>query len=73
MIDFNDDPTIAGPTAPGSGIFLHAWMADPTAGMRRPADVSELLRVLRWLNPSAHPVIEIGTSAEIGVVDVSQL
>ena len=32
VIDYNDDPTVSGPDAPGSGIFLHAWMDAPTEG-----------------------------------------
>jgi hypothetical protein len=30
--------------------------------------VTDLLKVLRWLEPSKHPVIEIGTNAEVGQV-----
>ncbi len=30
--------------------------------------IQDLLRVLRWLEPSDHPVIEIGTDAEVGHV-----
>ena len=64
VIDFNDNPTIAGPSAPGSGIFLHAWMGEPTEGCVA-LHVPELLRVLRWLEPAAQPVIEIGTASEV--------
>jgi L,D-peptidoglycan transpeptidase YkuD (ErfK/YbiS/YcfS/YnhG family) len=65
VIDYNEDPTISGALAPGSGIFLHAWVAGPTEGCVA-LPVGELLRVLRWLRPSRHPVIEIGTLAEVG-------
>jgi L,D-peptidoglycan transpeptidase YkuD (ErfK/YbiS/YcfS/YnhG family) len=65
VIDYNLDPTISGPDAPGSGIFMHAWMDAPTEGCLA-LPVPELLRVLRWLEPSRHPVIEIGTNAEVG-------
>jgi L,D-peptidoglycan transpeptidase YkuD (ErfK/YbiS/YcfS/YnhG family) len=65
VIDFNDDPTIAGPQAPGSGIFLHAWMGEPTLGCVA-LHVPQLLHVLRWLDPADHPVIEIGTDSEVG-------
>jgi L,D-peptidoglycan transpeptidase YkuD (ErfK/YbiS/YcfS/YnhG family) len=65
VIDYNDDPTIAGPDAPGSGIFLHAWMDEPTEGCVA-LPVPDLLRVLRWLEPGDHPFIEVGTDAEIG-------
>jgi L,D-peptidoglycan transpeptidase YkuD (ErfK/YbiS/YcfS/YnhG family) len=48
----------------GSGIFLHAQTGRPTNGcisLRR----VELVRVLRWLRPSAEPRITIGTRAEL--------
>jgi L,D-peptidoglycan transpeptidase YkuD (ErfK/YbiS/YcfS/YnhG family) len=67
VIDYNLDPTIAGPDAPGSGIFLHAWMDAPTEGCIA-LPISELLAVLRWLEPKDHPVVEIGTDAEVGRV-----
>ncbi len=65
VINFNDDPVVAGPNAPGSGIFLHAWQGGPTEGCVA-LPLSDLLAVMRWLRPAAHPVIEIGTSAEVG-------
>jgi L,D-peptidoglycan transpeptidase YkuD (ErfK/YbiS/YcfS/YnhG family) len=67
VIDYNDDPTIAGANAPGSGIFLHAWMDAPTEGCIA-LPIAALLQVLRWLEPADHPVIEIGTDAEVGHV-----
>jgi L,D-peptidoglycan transpeptidase YkuD (ErfK/YbiS/YcfS/YnhG family) len=64
VIQFNEDPIISGAQAPGSGIFLHAWMYGPTEGcVALPLD--RLLDVLRWLRPSAHPMIEIGTDAQV--------
>ena len=65
VIDFNDDPTDSGTEAPGSGIFLHAWVWGPTEGCVA-LHVPSLLRVLRWLQPADHPVIEIGTDTEVG-------
>ena len=65
VIDFNDNPTISGTDAPGSGIFLHAWTGEPTEGCVA-VPIPELLRVLRWLEPADQPVIEIGTDAEVG-------
>jgi len=58
VVQFNTHPVRGGAGAPGSGIFLHSWVGGPTAGCvaLRPYD---LLRVLRWLVPSDHPVIEI--------------
>ncbi len=67
VIDYNDNPTIRGRKAPGSGIFLHAWMYGPTQGCVA-LPVPDLLDVLRWLEPADHPVIEIGTDAEVGHV-----
>ena len=66
-IDYNDNPTISGPDAPGSGIFLHAWMQGPTEGCVA-LHIPDLLHVLRWLEPADHPLIEIGTDAEVGHV-----
>jgi L,D-peptidoglycan transpeptidase YkuD (ErfK/YbiS/YcfS/YnhG family) len=64
VIDYNVHPTISGPLAPGSGIFLHAWIYGPTEGCVA-LPVAELLHVLRWLDPARHPVIEMGTVAEL--------
>jgi L,D-peptidoglycan transpeptidase YkuD (ErfK/YbiS/YcfS/YnhG family) len=64
VIDFNTDPVVGGANAPGSGIFLHGWMYAPTEGCVA-LPVSRLLAVLRRLRPSQHPVIEIGTDAEL--------
>ena len=65
VIDYNMGPTISGPAAPGSGIFLHAWVAGPTEGCVA-LPVPELLRVLRWLDPIDDPIIEIGTDSQLG-------
>jgi len=64
VIRFNMSPTVRGARAPGSGIFLHSWMNAPTEGcvaLRR----GHLLRLLRWLRPAKHPVIEIRAGASI--------
>jgi L,D-peptidoglycan transpeptidase YkuD (ErfK/YbiS/YcfS/YnhG family) len=65
VIDYNDNPTISGAAAPGSGIFLHAWVGEPTEGCVA-LPIRDLLHVLRWLHPADHPAIEIGTEAEVG-------
>ncbi len=65
VIDFNTAPVVAGPEAPGSGIFLHSWVGGATEGCVALPE-ARLLEVLRWLRPSAHPVIEIGTNAQVG-------
>jgi L,D-peptidoglycan transpeptidase YkuD (ErfK/YbiS/YcfS/YnhG family) len=64
VIDFNTDPLHSGATAPGSGIFLHAWLSAATEGCVA-LPVPRLLAVLRWLRPSQHPAIEIGTRADL--------
>jgi L,D-peptidoglycan transpeptidase YkuD (ErfK/YbiS/YcfS/YnhG family) len=64
VIDFNTDPVHGGSGAPGSGIFLHAWIGAPTEGCVA-LHVAQLLGVLRWLRPSAHPAIEIAPDAEL--------
>lgn len=58
VIRFNMSPVVPGR---GSGIFLHVQTGNPTNGcvsLRR----SQLLRVLRWLSPSASPRISINLS-----------
>lgn len=67
VIQFNTSPVVGGPGAPGSGIFLHSWVGGATNGCVA-LPPPELLAVLRWLRPSAHPTIEIGTGDEIGPV-----
>src|SRR5262249_9346502 len=47
VIDYNEDPTISGPDAPGSGIFLNAWVGGPTEGCVA-LHTPDLLRILRW-------------------------
>ena len=65
VIRFNMDPVRGGADGLGSGIFLHNWMGGATEGCVALPE-RELLRVLRWLRPSSHPVIEIGTDAQVG-------
>lgn len=64
VIDFNTDPVRAGTDAPGSGIFLHGWMAAATEGCVA-LPLARLLDVLRWMRPSRRPLIEIGTDAQL--------
>jgi L,D-peptidoglycan transpeptidase YkuD (ErfK/YbiS/YcfS/YnhG family) len=65
VLQTNNNPTVSGSNAPGAGIFLHHWMNAPTEGCIA-LPLADLLQVLRWLNPAEHPVIEIGTDAEVG-------
>ena len=70
VIRFNMGPVERGTDAPGSGIFLHSWVGGPTAGcvaLHR----QDLLAILRWLTPRAHPVIAIGTTHELRVLHLS--
>jgi cell wall-associated NlpC family hydrolase/L,D-peptidoglycan transpeptidase YkuD (ErfK/YbiS/YcfS/YnhG family) len=64
VIQFNMNPVHAGAKALGSGIFLHRWVGGATQGCVA-LPTRQLLDLLRWLRPSAHPVIEIATNAEL--------
>lgn len=62
VVDFNTDPAVPGR---GSGIFLHDdTTSGVTAGCIAVAP-SALDAVLGWLDPAQHPVIRIGTPAEV--------
>jgi L,D-peptidoglycan transpeptidase YkuD (ErfK/YbiS/YcfS/YnhG family) len=58
VIEFNMHPVVPGR---GSGIFLHVSKGRPTAGCIS-LPVNQLTTTLRWLRPSAKPLIAIGTS-----------
>ena len=60
-IAYNTNPVVPGK---GSAIFLHVSTGGGTAGCVSLAE-SNLLEVLRWLDPAAHPVIVMGPSATI--------
>jgi L,D-peptidoglycan transpeptidase YkuD (ErfK/YbiS/YcfS/YnhG family) len=64
VIQFDEGPIVSGPNAPGAGIFLHSWVGTATEGCVALPERA-LLDVLRWLKPSEHPLIEIGTNSEI--------
>jgi L,D-peptidoglycan transpeptidase YkuD (ErfK/YbiS/YcfS/YnhG family) len=51
------DPAVPGR---GSAIFLHVAVGATAGCVSLPE--TELVRLLRWLRPSAHPAIHIGTS-----------
>jgi L,D-peptidoglycan transpeptidase YkuD (ErfK/YbiS/YcfS/YnhG family) len=55
VVDYNTGPVVPGR---GSAIFLHVAVG-PTAGCVSLPE-ARLLRLLRWLRPSAHPLIRIG-------------
>lgn len=56
VIDYNRWPVRSGA---GSGFFLHVTNYSPTAGCVA-IEQSSLVRILKWLKPSRHPVISIG-------------
>ncbi len=60
VIDYNTANT--GPVRQGAGsaFFLHVAVGAPTAGCVSIAE-PQLVRILRWLEPAAHPRILIGT------------
>lgn len=57
VIDYNRSPVRPGA---GSAIFLHVTVGAPTAGCVS-IEQSQLVRIMRWLQPSRHPRILIGT------------
>jgi len=58
VVEYNTDPVVPGL---GSAIFIHIWRgpASPTAGCVALAE-ENVLRLLRWLDPSKKPVAVIG-------------
>ena len=58
-IEYNTSPIVTGR---GSGIFLHVAKGDPTTGCVSVAKVN-LVKILRLLLPSLHPMIDITTTA----------
>jgi L,D-peptidoglycan transpeptidase YkuD (ErfK/YbiS/YcfS/YnhG family) len=61
VVDYNADPVVPGA---GSAVFIHDDTGRPTIGCVSVAPPN-LLRLLRWLDPSQAPAIVIGTEAEI--------
>lgn len=59
-INYNTYPVRAGK---GSAIFLHVSDNHWTAGCIS-IGYSQMIHVLKWLNPSQHPVISIGTGSQ---------
>jgi L,D-peptidoglycan transpeptidase YkuD (ErfK/YbiS/YcfS/YnhG family) len=56
VIEYNAAPTVPGR---GSAIFLHVSAGRPTAGCVSLPE-TQLVRVLRWLRPAAHPLVHLG-------------
>ncbi|MGB7103647.1 MAG: L,D-transpeptidase family protein [Acidimicrobiales bacterium] len=68
VINYNTDPVVKGA---GSGFFLHVSFGAPTEGCVAIPE-GDLDRVMRWLNPSLHPVISIGVGdAALRIVEPS--
>ena len=57
VIEYNAHPVVPGR---GSAIFLHVAVGATAGCVSLPEP--ELVRLLRWLRPSAHPLIRIGIS-----------
>ena len=61
FIQYNVHPAVPGL---GSGIFIHDDHGGPTNGCVS-LPPAELVTLLRWLRPNLHPLVVIGTRAEI--------
>jgi L,D-peptidoglycan transpeptidase YkuD (ErfK/YbiS/YcfS/YnhG family) len=61
VIAYNTSPVVPGR---GSGIFFHVSTGRPTLGCVS-LPLPQLVTALRWLRPSAHPRIAIGTAADL--------
>jgi L,D-peptidoglycan transpeptidase YkuD (ErfK/YbiS/YcfS/YnhG family) len=60
VINYNTDPVVKGA---GSGFFLHVSTGYPTAGCVA-VNARVLNEIMRWLNPSDHPVISIAVGPQ---------
>jgi len=63
VIGYNRNPVVKGM---GSAIFLHIWRGEGkgTAGCVA-VDQQQLLRIIQWLDPARHPMILMGTRADL--------
>jgi L,D-peptidoglycan transpeptidase YkuD (ErfK/YbiS/YcfS/YnhG family) len=61
VIAYNTNPVVP---RRGSGIFLHVSTGRPTLGCVS-LPLPRLVATLRWLRPAAHPLIAIGTAADL--------
>jgi L,D-peptidoglycan transpeptidase YkuD (ErfK/YbiS/YcfS/YnhG family) len=65
VINYNMNPVVKGA---GSGFFLHVSVGGATEGCVS-IPLGDLDHVMRWLNPSEHPVISIGVgNAALAIV-----
>ena len=56
VVEYNATPAVPGR---GSAIFVHVSAGRPTAGCVSLPE-AQLVRLLRWLRPSARPLIQLG-------------
>jgi L,D-peptidoglycan transpeptidase YkuD (ErfK/YbiS/YcfS/YnhG family) len=61
FLEYNSDPAVPGR---GSAIFIHADLGHPTNGCIS-LPPAELVSLLDWLDPAAHPLVVAGTAAEV--------
>jgi L,D-peptidoglycan transpeptidase YkuD (ErfK/YbiS/YcfS/YnhG family) len=61
FVEYNVDPAVPGR---GSAIFIHRDLGHPTNGCIS-LPPGELVALLRWLRPAAHPLVVIGTVSTI--------
>jgi len=64
VIDYNTYPVQHTAPGDGSAIFFH-YSIPPTTGCVALPSVSELIAVLRWLNPADSPRIIMGTESAV--------
>lgn len=64
VVEYNTNPVIKGQ---GSAIFVHLWRGKgiATAGCIALSD-EDLIRILKWLDPAAKPLVIMGTNETIG-------
>jgi L,D-peptidoglycan transpeptidase YkuD (ErfK/YbiS/YcfS/YnhG family) len=61
FVEYNAHPAVPGR---GSAIFIHVELGHPTNGCVSLAP-THVLKLIRWLDPAAKPLVVIGTSAGI--------
>lgn len=63
IVEYNTNPVIKGQ---GSAIFFHLWKGKglATAGCIALAE-ADLIRILKWLDPAATPLVVMGTKSSI--------
>jgi L,D-peptidoglycan transpeptidase YkuD (ErfK/YbiS/YcfS/YnhG family) len=64
VVEYNTNPVMKGQ---GSAIFFHLWQGRslPTAGCIALSE-ADLLKIIKWLDPEARPLVVLGTQAMIG-------